>query len=450
MTIAAPYQPLSQHQLLIFLLEVAALLALAFCLGRLAVRFKMPAIVGELMAGVIVGPSLLGWLAPGFANWLMPADPKQMHLLEAAGQIGVLLLVGVTGSHFDLAMLRRKRATAARISITGLIIPLALGIGLGLLLPATLLAPDSERSVFALFLGVAMCVTAIPVIAKTLSDMKLLHRDVGQLTLAAGLVDDAVGWLLLSIASALATVGVTMGLVSLAVAKLVGFVLVAFLVGRPIVRWLMRLADRSGQSGPTVAVAVITILFSAAATQALHLEAIFGAFIAGIMIGAPGVVDRRKLAPLTSVVLWVLAPLFLAGAGLRMDLTSLVNPTTALAAVAILSVAIVGKFAGAYLGARMSKLGHWEGLAMGAGMNARGVVEVVIAFAGLRLGVLTTATYTCIVLVAIVTSLMAPPVLRLAMSKVAQNDDEQRRLIEHEKMADVQLEPTPPPLRSVA
>ena len=435
MVSAAPVAPLPAHSLLVFLVQVCVLLILAFALGRLAERLRMPAIVGELLAGVLLGPSLLGFTAPALSGWLLPSEASQMHLLDAAGQIGVLLLVGVTGSHIDMAALRRRAGTAARISLAGLLVPLGLGIGLGYLLPESLVPDSTHRGVFALFLGVAMCVTAIPVIAKTLSDMKLLHRDIGQLTLAAGLVDDAVGWFLLSVVSAMATVGVTTGHVSVAVLHLLGFVAFAFLVARPLVRYVMRLADRSPQSGPTISVTVITILLGASATQALGMEAIFGAFIAGIIVGGPRSANHHKLAPLRAVVLWVLAPLFLATAGLRMDLTSLADTTTALAALAILVVAIVGKFAGAYIGAKASRLGNWDALAIGAGMNARGVVEVVIAMAGLRLGVLSTATYTSIVLVAIVTSLMAPPLLRFAMARVDQNEEELARLATHEAWA---------------
>ena len=440
---AAPVPPLSSHQLLIFLLQVTTLLGLAFVLGRLAELVKLPAIVGELLAGVIIGPSLIGTLFPGFSGWLLPHEAGQMHLLDAAGQIGVLLLVGVTGSHLDLKMLRRRRATAIRVSLAGLLIPLGLGIGLGFILPGSLVPDSTGRGVFALFLGVAMCVTAIPVIAKTLSDLKLMHRDVGQLTLAAGVVDDAVGWFLLSVVSAMATVGVSTGQVSESVLYLIGFVAFAFIVARPVINKLMRLADRSEQPGPTIAVTVITILLGAATTQALGMEAIFGAFIAGIIVGGPKAANNSKLASLRTVVLWVLAPLFLATAGLRMDLTSLFHTTTALAALAILSVAIFGKFAGAYLGAKLSGLTTAEGLALGAGMNARGVVEVVIASAGLRLGVLSTATYTSIVLVAIVTSLMAPPLLRLATNRINHNDEERLRLAEHEAWANGT--PVPPP-----
>jgi len=186
---------------------------------------------------------------------------------------------------------------------------------------------------------------------------------------------------------------------------------------------------------------VVVILLGAGSTHALGMEPVFGAFVAGILVGTARGVDQMRLAPLRTVVLSVLAPIFLASAGLRMDLTGLRDPAVAFAAVAVLGVAIVGKFAGAYLGARLSRLSNWEGLALGAGMNARGVVEVIVAMTGLRLGVLNTDTYTIVVLVAIVTSLMAPPMLRLAMARIRQNEDELRRQARHE----ASTEPVPQP-----
>jgi K+:H+ antiporter len=437
MVLAAPVPPLAAQPLLVFIMDAALLLLIAVCLGRLAERLGMPAIVGELVTGVILGPSVLGHVAPRFAGWLLPARADQMHLIDAVAQLGVLLLVGVTGTHLDVSILRRRGGTAARVSLSGLVVPLALGIALGLVLPASLMADGQhgKRTVFALFLGVAMCVSAIPVIAKTLSDMRLLHRNIGQLTLAAGTVDDAVGWFLLSVVSAAATIGVSAGRIWLSVAYLVGFVVLAALVGRPLVRGVMRLAARSRDPGPTCAVAVVIVLLGAATTHALGMEPIFGAFVAGILVGAPRAADHVKLAPLRTVVLSVLAPLFIAAAGLRMDLTAIAKPAVALGAAAVLSTAILGKFAGAYLGSRISRLSPWEALALGAGMNARGVVEVVVGLTGLRLGVLSTATYTIIILVAIVTSLMAPPLLRLAMNRVAQNDEERLRKATHDAWA---------------
>jgi Kef-type K+ transport system membrane component KefB len=416
------------HDLLIFLLQVALLLSFALVLGRSAARLGMPAVVGELFAGMVLGPSLLNVAAPGLADWLFPRQAAQFHLLDAVGQVGVLLLVGLSGSEVDMGMVRRRGATAARISAAGVAIPLGLGIGMGFLLPPELVGGSTRPSVFALFMGVAMCVSALPVIAKTLIDMNLLHRDVGQLTLAAGMVDDTIGWLMLSVVSAMATAGVQAGDVATSIGWIAAIIVFARTLGRLLVDTVLRLAQRSGETGVTAAAVVTMVLAAAAATQAMRLEAILGAFLCGILVGRSPALDRTRLAPLRSVTLGVLAPLFFATAGLRMDLTELGRPKVLLAAFCVLLIAVVGKFAGAYLGARTSGIDRWQALALGAAMNARGVIEVVVASVGVRLHVLNTSSYTIIVLVAIVTSLMAPPLLRLTMSRVTQTLEEEARL----------------------
>ncbi|WP_344597500.1 cation:proton antiporter [Actinomadura vinacea] len=411
---------------MVFLLQVGTLLMLAFLLGRLAMRFGMPAIVGELCAGVLMGPSILQQAAPGLGDWLLPRDPGQFHMLDATGQVGVLLLVALTGIHMDLSLVRRRGSVAARVSIAGIVVPLALGVAVGLLLPGSLVPSSADRATFALFLGIAMGVSAIPVIAKTLMDMRLLHRNIGQLILCAVTVDDIVGWMLLSVVAAMATTGVHTGDIALSAGWL-AVVLVGAALLRPVAGFLLRAAARAPGAGPTTTVVVVLALLGSAATQAMGLEAVLGAFVVGIVISGCGGLNRERLAPLQTLVFAVLAPVFFATAGLRMDLTALVRPAVLLAGLGVLAAAILGKFAGAYAGARLSGLGHWEGLALGAGMNARGVIEVIIAMVGLRLGVLGPEMYTIIILVAIVTSLMAPPILRFAMSKVEHTAEERLR-----------------------
>ncbi|GAA3225400.1 cation:proton antiporter [Nonomuraea helvata] len=428
MTPIAP--PPAPHALLLLLLQIGVLLLLALVLGRVAVRFRLPPLVGELSAGVLLGPSLFAHVAPGLESWLFPRQAEQFHLLDGVGQLGVLLLVGITGAHLDTKLIRRQGATAAKVSGFGLVIPLVSGIGMGLLLPATLTA-GKDQTVFALFLGVAMCVSAIPVIAKVLLDMNLMHRNIGQLTLTAGMVDDVFGWLMLSIVSAMATSGLSAGSVGLSLGYVAGVLILAFVLGRPLARAAFRLASRSREEMPTIATTVVLILLAAAGTHALGLEAVFGAFVMGLVISAHGRPDRAKLAPLRTVVVGVLAPIFFATAGLRMDLTALTRPDVLGFAVLILAVAIVGKFAGAYLGARTSRLGNWEALALGAGMNARGVVEVIVATVGLRLGVISTDVFTIIILVAVVTSVIAPPILRVAMARLETTTEEDERRQAH-------------------
>ncbi|EEP73316.1 sodium/hydrogen exchanger [Micromonospora sp. ATCC 39149] len=431
MIVAAPVPPLGSHQLLLFLLQVGLLLLLAVVLGRVAQRFGLPAVVGELLTGVLLGPSVLGALAPDIGRWLLPADPDQVHLLDAIGQFGVVLLVAVAGLHLDLRLVRRRAGTIGAVAVGGLAVPLGLGIAAGLLAPAALLAAGQERTVFALFVGVAMAVSAVPVIAKTLTDMRLLHRDVGQIILAAASLEDAAAWFLLSLISSVAVSTLTAGQVVTALLYLVAYLAVAVLVGRPVTRRAMRWANAQPDGGAASAVAVVIVLAFAAGAHALGLEAIFGALVAGVLIGLPGNGEPARLAPLRTVVLSVLAPIFLASAGLRVDLRALADPEVLAAGAVILALAVLGKYTGAYLGARLARQSHWEGVALGAGLNARGAVEIIIAMVGLRLGVLNTASYTIVVLVAVVTSVMAPPMLRVAMRRVEQNAEETLRESRH-------------------
>ncbi|MFE0190460.1 cation:proton antiporter [Streptomyces sp. NPDC059008] len=426
------------------LVQAGVLLATALVLGRLAVRVGMPPVVGELCAGILLGPSVLGHAVPALSTWLpdaaVPHGP-----LDSIGQLGVVLLVGTTGIEIDTKMLRRRRAATLTVGTTGLLVPLGLGVAAGFWLPSSLVAVGSEQPVFAAFLGVALCVSAIPVIAKILADMRLLHRTVGQLILGAGMVDDAIGWLLLSVVSAMAGSQVRAGHVLLSVGYMAGVVILALTVVRPLVRRALAMAERAGDAGPTIAVVTTVLVLGAAATQSLGLEAMLGAFIGGVLIGSGSNVDLRKLAPLRAVVMAVFAPLFFATAGLHIDLAALAHPVVAVAALVVLAVAVFGKFAGAFLGARLARLGAWEALAMGAGMNARGVIQIVVATAGLRLGVLTTATYTVVVLVAVVTSVMAPPVLRIAMRRIEQTEEEELRRRDLAAFSEPSLEGPPPP-----
>lgn len=424
---AAAVPALGGTQLSYFLLHVGVLVALATLLGRIAARLGLAALVGELLTGIVLGPSLLASAWPGSARWLLPATPEQWHLLDGVGQIGVILFVGITAMRLDLGMLRRRGITAVTISLPGLVIPLGLGVGAGLLLPAAFLIPGTNRATFALFVGVAMCVSAIPVIAKTLTDLKLLHRNIGQLILITGTVDDLLGWLGLSIVTAMATTGLRAAGVARSLLVLALFLLVAFTAGRLVVRAVLRWTLRSAEPGTTVAAAVGVVLLTGALSNVLGLEAIFGALVAGLVIQATGPEVLERLRSLPPLVLALLAPLFFAIAGLRMNLGVLRDPEVLLAGVVLLLLAVAGKFAGAFLGAKIGRLNRWEALALAAGMNARGVVEVVVATVGMRLGLLNQEMYTIIILIAVATSVMGPPILRKAMSRVEITADEQLR-----------------------
>ncbi len=426
-----PVPPVAANTLLVFLVQIGVLLALAVVLGRLAARVGLPAVVGELVTGLLLGPSVLGHAAPSVARWLFPPVAGQFDMLDAVGQLGMLLLVGLTGMYLDVGLLRRQGTQAGVVSLTSLVVPLGLGVACGFALPAVIAPATTNRTVSAAFLGVALCVSALPVIAKILTDLGFLHRDIGQLTIIAASVDDAVGWLMLSVVAAMASRGIQAGAVVTSVATLAAILLVTLFVLRPVVRGLLQLSMRSTRDpaggGSPVAVIAVLVLLAAAATQALRMEALLGAFLCGVVVGSTASVGPAQFATLRTVVLSVLAPIFFATAGLRMDLTLLARPVVAVTAVAVVAVAVVGKFAGAYTGALLIRMDRWRALALGAGLNTRGVVQIVVASVGLRLGVLNTAGYTIVVLVALATSVMAPPLLRVALGRIETTENEKVR-----------------------
>lgn len=449
---ARPIPGISSHEMLVFLLQIGVLIAIAALLGRVATRLGLPAVVGELSAGVVLGPSLFGRVLPGLSGWLLPRTPEQNHLLSATAQIGALALVGVAGAHLDVAALRRRSALIGTVSAASVLLPLSLGVGLGFVLPASLHGAHGGRGTFALFIGVAMAVSALPVIAKTLFDMGLLHRDVGQLIIGAAAVSDVAGWLLLSIVAATATGGGHPSVVFRSAGYLAAVLAFTVLLARPLAKAALRLvrsAERAGDrvgdrdalgdtagatdsaaardtavateragAGAGTAILFVLIMLAAAGTQALSLEPILGAFLCGIVIGSLGSRDRALLEPLRGFTMSVLAPLFFASAGLQVDLGTLGDHKVLFAGLAMLAIAVSAKYAGGYAGARLGGVTHREAQAVGAGLNARGAVEIVLATVGLQLGVLTVAAFTLVVMLAVVTSLMAPPLLRRAMREI--------------------------------
>ncbi|HSH22623.1 MAG TPA: cation:proton antiporter [Acidimicrobiales bacterium] len=428
-------EPLGEHALLLFLLQFVLLLVVARALGQVATRFGLPSVVGELLAGFLLGPTLLGTIAPGIHEYVFPQEPAQVHLLEVVSWLGVIMLLILTGLETDVALITRKGKKAAAISLGGIAIPFASGVGLGFLVPEDFLGAPDQRLVFALFIGTAMSISAIPVIAKVLMELRIIRRDIGQITLAAGMIDDTIGWILLSVVAGLAASGqidpVTAGR---SIVSVLAILLIASTVGRRGVSALIRtLHNRVG--GDTVMITTLMglALAFAVVTQALKLEAVLGAFIAGILVGQVKRFDERLRHIFEQVALGIFAPVFFAASGLRVDLGRLAQPRVLTVGLIVLAIAIAGKFVGAYVGARATRLGHWEALSLGAGMNARGAMEIIVATIGLSRGILNPEMYSIILMVAIVTSLMAPPLLRWTLSHVVPTEEEQERLEAEER-----------------
>lgn len=426
---------LTEHQLLLFWSQLLVLLLAARGLGALMQRVGQPAVVGELAAGLLLGPSVLGQLAPGAFAWLFPPDPVQQGLISAVAWLGVLLLLIAVGFETDLTLVRRLGHATARVTTGSLVVPAACGVALGFAMPDGFLADGAQRAVFALFMATALSISALPVIAMVLSQLDVMRRGISQIMIAAAMVNDVVGWVMLGLVASLAQAGyVRIGQLTVTILGLVVFLAFAFTLGQRGVDVMLRRA-RQRRVGPTglFTLTLLVALLAGVATQALGLEAVFGAFVAGVVLGRSKFQEQQTLLLLERVTLSFLAPIFFATAGLRVDLALLADPEVATWAAVVLLVASVAKFSGSYLGARVAKLTGREGFVLGAGLNARGAVEIVVATVGLSVGVLNGSSYTVIVLMAMATSIMAPPLLRLALRGYRGSLEEQERL-EREKM----------------
>jgi Kef-type K+ transport system membrane component KefB/nucleotide-binding universal stress UspA family protein len=431
---AAPH-----HDVLVLVVQVGVLLLVARLMGEIAQRLNQPSVVGEILAGIILGPSLLAGFFPGIGEWIVPQNVTQGHLLEVVSLIGAMFLLLITGLETDIRLIKRHAKTAMGVSGGGIIVTFATGFILGQNLPDFLLADSNERLVFSLFVATAMSISAIPVIAKVLMDLNLMRRDIGQTIIAAGMSDDTIGWILLSIVAGIASgESVTAGGVLQIVGSVLAFMLISFTVGRWMVKKLLNYVQDQVKSTDRLLTLVVVLTFLwGAITQALNLEAVLGAFVMGILFGMMPRLPDEVHHKLESIALGIFAPIFFAVAGLKVNVINLFDPTLLIITGIVIFIATFGKVVGTYLGARfIGGRDHWTSLSFGAGLNARGAMEIIIATIGLRLGILSQDMFSIIVVMAMVTSLMAPSALKWVLSKVEMGEEEEERLKKEEMEAE--------------
>lgn len=417
---------MSERELLVFLLQFALLLGAARLLGGVARRLGQPSVMGEVVAGLVLGPTVLGHLAPGLEAAIFPPSRSQQGLLELLSWIGMILLMLRTGIGVDLSTLRALKRPALLASVLGIAVPFGVGVAVGLVVPAGLVGKGG-RTLFAAFLATAMSISSVKVIAKILLDLNLTRRDVGVVTLGASILDDTVGWILLAIVVRVAsTGGFSLGSVAITVGATLGFGALAMFVLRPVAGRAIQWLEREGrvEHGTTTAVLVLA-LGCATLTQAIGIHAVFGAFVAGLIVAESPRVREATLVSIDSMVMGVFAPVFFAFSGLEVHALAL--PGWKVSAL-VLGGAIAGKVAGAGAGARLGGMRTREAVAVGIGLSARGSTELVIARIGTELGVLGAPMYALVVLVPIVTSLVTPVLLRLSLRRLPAGRGEARRL----------------------
>ncbi len=429
--------PLDEHQLLVFWTQLLVLVVMARACGTIMRRIGLPSVIGQLAAGVILGPSIFGKVWHDGFEWFMPHEEISSGALLAVSWVGVALLLVTAGFETDLGLIRRLGRAAALVTGFSLVVPLIGGLVVGSALPESFIGDAADRTVFSLFVAAALSVSALAVIAKILSELGLMRRDFGQITVAAGMANDVVGWVMLAVFASFAASGeVSIGGILETVIGLVVFIALAMTVGQRAVDRSLRWVRRDGPNlEGAMTVVILTMLVYGVATQALGIEAVLGAFVAGVVLHRSRFQQHDVLHHIESLTNTFLAPIFFATAGLRVDL-GLLGESEALAwAGVVVAVAIGAKFAGAFVGARLAGQSSRAAAALGAGLNARGALEIVIASVGLSLGVFTETAYTVIIIVPLVTSIFAAVSLRIVVRDWRGSPEEQERLEREEALS---------------
>ncbi|MDH4308323.1 MAG: cation:proton antiporter [Acidimicrobiia bacterium] len=435
----APNALLTEHEVLVFLAQLALLIGAARLLGGFMKLIGQPAVVGELVAGILLGPSVFGRWAPESYEWLF-GEPTVQSLMFGLAWLGVIMLLVVIGFETDLAIIGRFRTAALSVAAGALAVPAAVTLLVSRQLPASFIGDSVDPWVFGGFVALALSVSALPVVAKILQDLGFLRRNFGQITLAAGMTMDTIGWLLLAALSGIAQDGFDPAALGTSFGGLVAFLLAMILVGRPVLDRLMKLVMERGSSrAAALTVAFVAALAGGVVTQALKLEAILGAFVMGILLSRLRHQLPQVQTTLETVTAAIFAPIFFAFSGLRVDIGLLSSAEAALWTVGLVVIAIGAKIVGTFAAGRMAGVSGRECLALGSGLSALGAMGIVVAIVALNLGVISETGYTVVVVVAIVTSVVAPMLLKWVVRGWAVPDEERRRLDREELLASSEI-----------
>ncbi|MFN0146415.1 MAG: cation:proton antiporter [Dehalococcoidia bacterium] len=403
---------------LYLLFDLAIIIALARVMGAAARRLGQPAVIGEILAGIIFGPTVLGRLNESWPTDLFPPEVP----LGPIAQLGLVFFMFLVGLELDPKLLRSQGRRALQISLSGVIVPLALGIAVGFALFTTNsggdFLPETERAnrlTFAVFIGAAMCITAFPVLARILVETGLYRTAVGTATLCAGAVDDVIAWILL--AGVVGVVESGSPVEAVYAFLLTGvFILVMFLAVRPLLELMARRYDATGHlTIDQVATVLAGLLLAAWATELIGIHAIFGAFVFGAIMPKRSALTKELTDKLEDFTVIVLLPVFFAVTGLRTNLLTLDSLSLLGWLGLILAAAVVGKFAGCGIAARLTGSSTRDSVVVGALMNTRGLTELVILTIGLNLGVLSDRTFAMMVIMALATTVMAAPIVNRLM-----------------------------------
>ncbi len=411
-------EKLTPAEITALLLGFGIMLGLARAFGELFHRFRQPAIVGEILAGILLGPTVLGAVAPGMFASIFPTAGSLAIAYNAIITLAVVLLLLIAGLEIDLSILWRQGRAALLVSVLGTFVPFVIGFGAAYATPRFWgIEPGADVLTFALFFGIALSISALPVIAKILMDLNLFKTDVGMLVMGAAMFSDLVGWIVFSIVlgmmntNAPADIGDDHG--GLGIGATIGLTLLIVAFTLTIGRWLVHrslpwIQSRLSWPGGVLSFTLVLTLAGAAATEAIGIHAIFGAFLVGIAVGDSTHMRAQTRTILHQFVTYIFAPIFFVSIGLEADFLAHFNLPLVLG---VLAVAFIGKLAGCMLGARLGRLSMNDSWAISFGMNARGAMEIILGLLALQYGVIGEDMFIALVVLALLSSIISGPLM---------------------------------------
>jgi len=391
-----------------FLVALIVIILVARAFGAAAVVLRQPRVMGEVVAGLVLGPTVLGAIAPELTATLFPSE--LIVILGVFANLGVVLYMFMIGVEVDLSQMRRRLSQAFAVATGSFAIPMVLGVAIAVPTFA-LVGPDVRFTEFALFMGVAMSITAFPVLARILAERGMLQRSIGTTALAAAAIGDAFAWFLIALATAFAT-STTGADVALTIILAVVFCAVMFGAVRPLLARAFARRGGTRISAGWLSTVLAAVLLSAYVSETIGVAVIFGAFVMGLVMPRTRLTEDA-VSRIEDFVVLVLLPLFFVYTGLRTNVGLLNDSELWVLTAVLLGVAIAGKFAGAMIGARVSGLDMRRSAMLGTMMNTRGLTELIALNLALDLGVISEALFTSLVLMALITTFMAGPLLNL-------------------------------------
>lgn len=404
---------LDHHDVTTLLLGLGILLGTARLLGEIALKFKQPSVLGEILAGVLLGPTVFGSMAPGWSAQLLPATGNVPLSLSALTTLAITLFLLVAGMEVDLSTVWRQGKAALSIGTMGIVVPFALGMGAIYAAPTLMGATeDTDLWLFALFVSTALSISALPVIAKTLMDLNLFRTDMGMVIVAAAILNDLVGWVIFAII--LAMMGQEGGLpIHWTIALTLGFVVFMLTIGRWLIdKSLPWIQAHGSWPGGVLGFALSLALIFAAFTEWIGVHAIFGSFIFGIALGDSRHLRERTRSTIDQFISFIFAPLFFASIGLQVNFITGFDLGLVMV---VLIVATIGKLLGCGLTARWAGFSKRESWAVGIAMNSRGAMEIILGLLGLKAGLIDEKMFVALVIMALVTSMSSGALIQLCL-----------------------------------